>query len=716
MHATFGNIGCSLSLRILFGILFVFSNMANTPARATENINVNRTGSKLDVSWTSIHPGAWELVDNSGQVCARGNIAPGSNLVKFEKMASPVDLRMRFRASNASIPVTERAIPGIKRQSNLPKLEDASRIYQVPVRSYFAKGYGEAQTGKLNEFTSQRLDEIRDLGIDYIWVTGVLEHSSRAQTDPDVVKGEAGSFYAIYDNWDVSSQIGTIEDFEHFIERAHTAGLRVIIDFVANHTARVHKTDIVCKQHVDFGAADNFGQFFSPANNYYYIGDSTFVPPTQNGDAGADGVFDTDIFTVGIQPERPARVTGNDIISSTPQIYDWFETTKLNYGFDIATRTAHYNPMPRTWVQMLDVANYWIEKGVDGFRVDFAHAVPISFWRYFATELKRVQPNIFLLAEAYEADQRMMVPGFSYYEMLNAGFDSIYDSELYWVMHNQPQRPGNMRAAVPSKSPGMRREILERGFLFTRYMENHDEIRVASRHFAQWIGDRHNRSLLGLAYSTYLGLMPGHLMLHGGQELQEDASIFGRYAGDNGRSSIFDFIYQAQTRTWLYGSRPQWMLDFRDRYKDLLHLKALPAFAARHSYAAPSLVDLDGANWYKDQSRFVSSYIRYDGDDAFLVVVNGDPFVAHEATIHFTSQMDRDSLGALNAAGISNSEQRYVFTEVFSRKGWTPRDPNIQGIGVPGWTLFKSGDVPSGLFLGSVPAATTYVFKIESAN
>jgi hypothetical protein len=158
------------------------------------------------------------------------------------------------------------------------------------------------------------------------------------------------------------------------------------------------------------------------------------------------------------------------------------------------------------------------------------------------------------------------------------------------------------------------------------------------------------------------------------------------------------------------------MVEFRDRYKDLLHLKGLPAFTARHSYAEPSLVDLDGANWYKDQSRFVSSYVRFAGGDAYLVVVNGDPFVAHEATIHFTDQMDRDSLGALSAAGIDNSEQRYVFTEVFSRKGWTPRDPNVQGVGVPGWTLYKSGNVPSGLFLGSVPAATTYVFKIERSN
>lgn len=681
-------------------------------SQALGQVDVQRVGSKLEASWSSVKVGQWELVDDQGQVCANGQVNPGRNLVKLRKMASPEDLTLRIRNNDGSSPI-EKRIPGIKNISHLAKPNDAARIYQVPVRSYFAKGYGEAQAGKLNEFTAERLLEIKDLGIDYIWVTGVLEHSSRLQTDPDVVKGDGGSYYAIYDNWDVSSQIGTIEDFERFIDRAHQNGLRVIIDFVANHTARVHRTDIGCKQNIDFGVADQTVHFFSPSNNYYYVGDSTFTPPTQNGTDGADGFFDTDIFTPGIQPERPSRVTGNDIISSTPQIYDWFETVKLNYGFDISNRTAHYDPMPRTWTQMLDVANYWIEKGVDGFRVDFAHAVPMPFWRYFANELKHVQPNIFLLAEAYETDRRMMIPGFSYHAMLDAGFDSVYDSDLYWAMHSQVQRPGDMRSASASKSPGVNGPNVDRGFLFTRYMENHDEERVASRHFAQWIGNRNDRAMLGLAYTAYLGLMPGHLMLHGGQELQEDASVYGRYAGDNGRTSIFDFIYQSQTREWLFGSRPQWMAEFRGRYRDLLHLKSQPAFVARHSKEKPSLVDLDGANWYKEQSKFIAAYVRYDGDDAYLVVVNGDPFVAHEATIHFTDQMDRDSLGALSALGIDNSTRRYTFKEVFSRKGWEPRDPNIQGAGLPGWVFYKSGNVPSGLFLGAIPAASTFVFKIE---
>lgn len=697
-------------------VLFLCCLFSAAAGSARANVEVSRSGSRVEATWESLKPGRWELIDDQGNVCASGRSNPGLNNLKLPKVASNVDVTLRIQNVDGTSVVPDRRIPGVKRKSDLPKRDGAARIYQVPVRSYFAKDYGEANTGKLREFTSQRLAEIKGLGVDYLWVTGVLEHSSRAQTDPDVVKGDAGSYYAIHDNWDVSSQIGSLEDFEQFIERAHANGLRVIIDYVANHTARTHRTDIGCKQHIDFGVSDQTTYFFSPSNNYYYMANSSFTPPPQNGADGADGVYDTDVFTPGIQLERPARVTGNDIMSPNPEIYDWFETAKLNYGFDISNRTAHYDPMPRTWQQMLDVATYWVEKGVDGFRVDFAHAVPVEFWRYFASELKSIQPNVFLLAEAYETDHRMMIPGFSYFAMLEAGFDSVYDSELYWALHNQANRPDNMRNAIPQRSPGMRQQMLDRGYLVTRYMENHDEQRVASRHFAQWIGNRHDRSMLGLAYTAYLGLMPGHLMLHGGQELQEDASVFGPYAGDNGRTSIFDFIYQSQTRDWLYGSRQRWMNEFRNRYRDLLHLKELPAFAARHSVNEPSFVDLDGANWYKGQSKNVVSYLRFAEGKAYLVVVNADPFQGHQATIHFTDRMDQDALGALSAIGVEHSERRYVFREIFSRPGWTPSDPNILGNGIPGWVLFKSGNVPSGLFLGVIPPATTYVFKIETVD
>ncbi len=681
---------------------------------AFAGVDVDRDGSRLHLSWTSPTAGRWELRDGEGKVCATGASLAGANQLDLLKVAAPEDLSFVVRPEGSGAPSESLDIAGVERPSRLTKPDRAVSIYQLAPRSYFARGTDRGGAGQLADLTDARLAEIKDLGADYLWLTGILEHASRTQSDPDVVKGEAGSYYAIYDNWDVSPQIGTLADFEALIERAHGAGLRVIIDFVANHTARFHRTDITCKTPIDFGKDDDTSRFFDAQSNYYYITGQSFTPPPQPGAQGADGVFDTDVFAAGVQAEFPARVTGNDIISASPQVYDWFETVKLNYGYDIAARQPQYSPRPRTWTQMIDVARYWALKGVDGFRVDYAHAVPIEFWREFASELKRVQPNVFLLAEAYESDQRMKLPGFSYHAMLDAGFDSVYNSEIYWALQQQATRPGTMRSANPTRMPAMAADNVDRGFLFTNYLENHDEVRIASRHFAQWIGDRHQRAMLGLAYTAYLALMPAHVMLHGGQELEEDASVFGPYAGDNGRTSIFDFVYQAQTRTWLYGERPQWMREFRGRYKDLLHLKLETPFAARHSAALPSFVDLEGANWYKEESKWIAAYVRHAGGSAYLVVTNADPFVGHEATIHFTGQENGDSLGALTAAGITNDARRYKFEEVFARRGFVPRDPNVQGEGVPGSILYRSGNVPSGLFLGQVPPATTYVFKITA--
>jgi glycosidase len=687
-------------------------SLVSTAAIAEVNRTViEREGSVVQVQLDSTAGGTYILRDDQGRPCASGQYPAGTSTLRFDKVAAPTDISFEVRPAGGSTPQVT-GYPAEVNISTLEKPDRSSIIYQLPVRTYLGRGNGSTNTGSLDALTEARLREIKELGVDYLWVTGVLEYAARNQTDPDVVKGDAGSYYAIYDNWDVAEDIGGLAEFEALIDRAHDVGLRILIDFVGNHTARVHRTDVLCKQHLDFGRNDRTDVSFDQGNNYYYISGESFIPPDQPGAQGADGVFDTDIFQQGVQLEYPARVTGNDIITHAPQIYDWFETVKLNYGFDIASRTKHYDPRPKTWDQMLDVAKYWVEKGVDGFRCDYAHAVPLEYWRFMAENLRQINPDVFLLAEAYETDARMGIPGFSYQALLDAGFDSVYNSEMYWGMHNTVNQPGRFSEVNPMRMPLMRREVVEQGYQFTHYMENHDEVRLASRHFARWIGEREERARIGLAMTAYLGLLPGHVMIHGGQELQEDATIFGGYAGDNGRTSIFDYIYQSQTRTWIYRTRPEWMVRFRDRYKNLLSLKKEVPFRNPHSNTYPTYIDLEGPNARKEQSNWIASYIRYDGTDSYLVVFNSDSFTAHPATIHFTARDGQDSHGALRAINVENNDKRYRFLELFSRPGFEPSDPNIAGEGIPGWALYRSGDIPSGLYLGDVPAGTTLVFKI----
>ena len=600
----------------------------------------------------------------------------------------------------------------------------AAVVYQLPVRTYLASGTTLATTGRLDRLTPEILSSIRELGVDHLWLTGVVEHATPDNTDPDAVKGEAGSYYAIHDAWDVDPAIGSRADFRAVVDRAHKTGMKVLIDLVPNHTARTHRTDVAGKS--DFGDGDNSSKFFDPANNYFYLPGETFVPPSAQGPAksgtGADGQFDTDPGRAGIQCENPARVTGNNVKSGRASKHDWYETAKLNYGFDFTTGRGHYNPRPRTWDMMVRVANHWIEMGVDGFRIDFAHAVPLEFWNYFSATLRKTKKDLFLLAEVYENDHGMRVPGFSYQALLNAGIDSVYQSELYWALHAQaqaqskPQGHGQAHALSPRHLPLMRPEIVASGAALTSYVENHDEVRVASRHFAPSISSSDDRSRYGLALAAYAALLPGNFLMNGGQELAEDASITGPFAGDSGKTSIFDFVFQAETKKWLDGEGTGLQKDLRRLYTSLFSLRRLPAFAARHTREESSLIDLSGPNQSKPEAQWLASYVRFDprSGQAFLVITNTDPRNAHAATIHFTEQDGQDSTGALKAMGVSRDpQQRFKFTDIWTQAGWSPCDPALGNKpGVPGDVLYRPGNVPSGLYLGRVSAGTTLVLQV----
>lgn len=674
---------------------------------------IDRKGSSLTIGWSAGGRGEWSLTDDLGRPCAKGAADLGRNRVAIPKIDAAMGVT--FRSGDIVI-----RAPGRPRVSGLKKMDRAARVYQLPVRTWAARADGYDARGRLVDLDDAAWRSIRELGVDAVWLTGVLEQAAPDVVDPDVVKGEAGSYYAIRDAWDVSPQVGTIADLERVIDQAHRHGLRVLLDFIPNHTARRHVTDVACKSSLDHGVGDDPGVFFSTRNSYYYLPGTTFVPPATTwlswgalSGAGGDGAYDVDLGMPGIQTESPARVTGNDIAVANPSVDDWYETAKINYGWDFRARRGAYDPRPKSWETMADIGRYWLNKGVDGFRVDFAHSVPLEFWRWWAAELRRVQPNAFLIAEAYESDERMKIPGFTYEGLLAAGFDSVYNSDLYWRARRQFAEPGDMRSALAQWTPLNRGAILESGKWLTHYVENHDELRVASRLMAPRVPTQEERADVGFAWAAWTTLLPGHVLIHGGQEVGEDASTFGPFAGDNGRTSIFDYVHQERLTRWRRGEADGAMVALRDRYRRLLALKAYGPFAAAHSSSYPSWIDLDGANWSKSSSRWVDAYVRFGGGRAYLVVINSDPFQAREATVHMTASRDVDSLGALRALGIPNDARRVLFRETLSHEGWEPKDPAVDGRGIPGWALWRESGIPSGVYLGEIPRATTLVFEIS---
>ncbi|MGZ4967698.1 MAG: alpha-amylase family glycosyl hydrolase, partial [Chthoniobacterales bacterium] len=267
------------------------------------------------------------------------------------------------------------------------------RIYQLFVRLFSNTNETRKQNGtlaengvgKFNDINDAALDSLRAMGFTHIWLTGVLQqatgtdYSSIGQPadDPNLLKGIAGSPYAIKDYFDVCPDYAErpehrLDEFKSLLDRIHRHEMKALIDIVPNHVARCYASDV--KPDLDFGAHDDKSRFFAPQNNFFYLKPGNGGPPLRL----PGGIF---------PPEKEhGRVTGNNAVSWTPSPNDWYETVKLNYGFDFTapnkdvreypTALATQKPIPDTWTKMDRVLEYWQSLGVDGFRCDMAHMEP----------------------------------------------------------------------------------------------------------------------------------------------------------------------------------------------------------------------------------------------------------------------------------------------------------------------------------------------------
>ncbi|NBP70928.1 MAG: alpha-amylase, partial [Cytophagia bacterium] len=240
-------------------------------------------------------------------------------------------------------------------------------VYQLMTRLFANtnttnKPFGSIEengVGKFNDINNEALQSLKALGITHVWYTGVLEHATMTdytsfgikKDDPDVIKGRAGSPYAIKDYYDVDPDLAVdvknrMKEFEQLVDRTHQNGLKLIIDFIPNHVARSYQSDAKPANVRDLGEDDDKRVAFKATNNFYYLpGESFRVPEESQAMAktlypGKDGRYE----------EIPAKVTGNDQFTSSPGINEWFETVKLNYGVDVQNgKTNYFDPIPNTW-------------------------------------------------------------------------------------------------------------------------------------------------------------------------------------------------------------------------------------------------------------------------------------------------------------------------------------------------------------------------------
>ena len=405
-------------------------------------------------------------------------------------------------------------------------------VYQMIPRIYgndnltnkFAGTYAENGSGKMNDVTPEALASIKELGVTHVWYTGILQQGTKTdwseygvpRQNPDIIKGEAGSPYAISDYYGVNCELAVdpakrMEEFEALVKRTHEAGMKVMLDFIPNHVAREYKSVMGVAE--DFGASDDVTKAFDPQNNFYYM-------PGQELDM-------SNILNKTTYKESPAKASGNDVFTNKPSVDDWYETIKLNYGVDYTDGSKHFDPIPSTWNKMVDILKYWAAKGVDGFRCDMVFMVPVEFWNYAIAAVKADYPNQVFVAEIY--DPTIYV---SYVE--EGGFDYLYDKvELYDTIRTvvDGRRPASIIASVfdlPTYKSSAATHMLN-------FLENHDEQRIASDFF----GKSAQAGIPALAVSALCNSNP--FMIYYAQELGEESMDAEGFQGADGRTTIFDY-------------------------------------------------------------------------------------------------------------------------------------------------------------------------------
>jgi glycosidase len=327
------------------------------------------------------------------------------------------------------------------------------------------------------DFGTQDLRDIQDLGFDAVWVMGIFPTGERNRSGTG-----GGSPYSIKDHETLNPELGAPEDFRGFVARAHELGMRVIMDFVPNHTSM---DSTLLMSHPDF----------------FLHKDSDPAHP----DTPDDGYFVQD--DPASSKKLWVHYGGYGVLGA---VSFWNDTAQLDYSSESLRR------------ELVRIERSWVERfGVDGFRVDMAYldlngnfsrtwgvSMPRrEFMEQLITEVKAAYPATAFLAEGYDD-----------WDALSAcGFDLIYGK-------NDMDRPGGHTGwydAVQSRDPGRIRAAVERmeylqwqkgGADMLAFIGNHDEPSPA-RAFGPW--------LRGASFLTLL--LPGGQLFYGSQEIGFDA-------------------------------------------------------------------------------------------------------------------------------------------------------------------------------------------------
>jgi len=312
---------------------------------------------------------------------------------------------------------------------------------------------------------------------------------------------------------------------------------------VPNHVARSYESLTNPKGVKNFGEDDDSSITYHKNNNFYYIPGSKFeIPDWKNGYQPLGG--EQHRLPNSKLHEVPAKWTGNGSRSPKPDMNDWYETVRINYGvrpdgdtdFDMLPYDygeldykAHFNywknkNVPDSWIKFRDIALYWLEIGVDGFRYDMAEMVPVEFWSFMNSAIKMKNPDTFLMAEVYNPDL--------YRTYIHKGkMDYLYDKVDFYDGLKHIMKGYGWSDHLPVVQNGL--QDIEHHML--HFLENHDEQRIASPEF---VG---NAEIGKPAMVVSATMSSSPIVINFGQEVGEPAEASAGFVSSS-RTSSFDYI------------------------------------------------------------------------------------------------------------------------------------------------------------------------------
>lgn len=526
-------------------------------------------------------------------------------------------------------------------------------------------------SGKFNDIDDKIIASLKDLGITHIWLTGIIEHATATDysahgitpDNPHIVKGKAGSPYAIKDYYDVDPDLAVdidrrMEEFDALCDRIHAAGLKVVIDFVPNHVARQYHSDRLPAGAENLGSRDNSDLFFGRDNNFYYIPRQLFSPNIDLGE------------WPGAYVEFPAKASGNDCFNAFPGPNDWYETVKLNYGVDYGDGSRHFDPIPDTWMKMLAIMRFWAARKIDGLRCDMAFMVPREFWMWAIPQVKAINPELIFIAEIYDV---ALYRDF----IASLGFDYLYDKvNLYDTLRGI--MCSNVSAARLTSAwqtvDGIQTHMLN-------FLENHDEQRFGSPQYAG------NPALVLPSLVASSMMSTGPMMIYMGQELGEQALESEGFSGADGRTTIFDYWSLSTLRRWLADVGGQTSLTAREQWLRRLYRTVLRACNEETALSEGSFFDLMYVNYDNPTVNPHRHYLflRCHGREVIVVALN---FGAEKASMSINiPQHALDILGIQAAVNARATDLLSGAAGVKTFSSKVPFETEVEPFGAVVWKL-----------------------------